>query len=415
MRRERAGYSVWQLGRVIPALLVAVLLMDVALRFVSIDPLTFRAWEALERNRPPGAAFEPNRRYYNARSYGDLAARGNFRELRQYRPDLFTTDALGYRNPPPVLNAEVSAILAGDSFTVGSGVSDNETLSSTLNRLGDCVVYNAGGDADRIVPDEILAVARRLHMRNRLVIRVYAERSWVPVPAVGRGMVARTLVARMPAEVRRLVGRLRGLVGVSPLQILTGRVMKVVADDRIFPNRYADNVIRATLYNGDTMLFLPDEVDNFYRRREIALDNWRWLRDELGKARVDLLVVLVPNKYTVYRSFLVDQRPGGQGADYLDRLERALRAGGIPVLNLTPVLSAEAARRVKHREYLYWLDDIHWNALGIALGAAVIREHWPLNEASCGTTLSRVDTSTTLPRSPGRRGLAVTVPPDQAP
>ena len=210
----------------------------------------------------------------------------------------------------------------------------------------------------------------------------------------------------MPAEVRRLVGRLRGLVGVSPLQILTGRVMKVVADDRIFPNRYADNVIRATLYNGDTMLFLPDEVDNFYRRREIALDNWRWLRDELGKARVDLLVVLVPNKYTVYRSFLVDQRPGGQGADYLDRLERALRAGGIPVLNLTPVLSAEAARRVKHREYLYWLDDIHWNALGIALGAAVIREHWPLNEASCSTTLSWGNTL---------RSQAVQKPGDQAP
>src|SRR5437879_5077864 len=287
MGREKAGYSVWQLGRVIPALLVAVLLVDIALRFASIDPLTFRAWEALERNRPPGAAFEPNRRYYNARSYGDLAARGNFSDLRQYRPDLFTTDALGYRNPPHLLDAEVSAILAGDSFAVGSGVSDDETLSSRLNRLGDCVVYNAGSNVDRIVPDEILDVARGLHMRNRLIIRLYAERSWNP--PIGRRLVVRTLVARMPAEARRLVGRLRGLVGVSPLQILSGRVMKAVSDGRIFPNRYAGNIVRATLRNGDTMLFRPDEVDGFYSRREVELDYWSWLRDELGKAHFDLL------------------------------------------------------------------------------------------------------------------------------
>jgi len=274
---------------------------------------------------------------------------------------------------------------------VGSGVSDDETLSSRLSQLSGCVVYNAGSDADRIVPDEILAVARRLHMRNRLVIRTFTEKSWVP--PVNRRMAVRTLMARMPAEVRRFVGYVRGLVWVSPLQILSGRVSKAVADDRILPNRYADNVVRATFSNGDTILFMPDEVDNFYRRRTIELDYWRWFRDELRKARLDLLVVLIPDKYTVYRPFLVDQPPAGQGAgDYLDRLERALRAEGISVLNLQSFLSAEAARHVQHREYLYWLDDIHWNPLGIARGAAAIREHWPLDEASCSATLSRVDT-----------------------
>ena len=274
---------------------------------------------------------------------------------------------------------------------MGSGVSDDETLSSRLSQLSGCVVYNAGSDADRIVPDEILAVARRLHMRNRLVIRTFTEKSWVP--PVNRRMAVRTLMARMPAEVRRFVGYVRGLVWVSPLQILSGRVSKAVADDRILPNRYADNVVRATLSNGDTILFMPDEVDNFYRRRTIELDYWRWFRDELRKARLDLLVVLIPDKYTVYRPFLVDQPPAGQGAgDYLDRLERALRAEGISVLNLQSFLSAEAARHVQYREYLYWLDDIHWNPLGIARGAAAIREHWPLDEASCSATLSRVDT-----------------------
>ena len=54
------------------------------------------------------------------------------------------------------------------------------------------------------------------------------------------------------------------------------------------------------------------------------------------------------------------------------------------MLNLAPVVEAEAARALRHGEYLYWLDDIHWNARGIALAAKAIREQWPLSERSCG-------------------------------
>src|SRR2546429_1254692 len=75
-----------QLGRVIPGLLAAVLLVDLALRlafafrFVPIDPLTFRPSDALLAYRPVGATFDPNHRYYNARSYGDVAGIGDLRE-----------------------------------------------------------------------------------------------------------------------------------------------------------------------------------------------------------------------------------------------------------------------------------------------------------------------------------------------
>src|SRR5437588_8061966 len=157
------------------------------------------------------------------------------------------------------------------------------------------------------------------------------------------------LEARTPARLRALIGRLRGLAAVGPLQVLSGRAVKAFEDDRILPNRYAGYVVKATLDNGDSMLFQSSEVNNFYRRREVRLDYWKWLWDTLQPAGFDLLVVLVPSKYTVYRPFLVDQPAGGgAGADYLDRLERDLRAAGIPTLNLTPFLSAEAARYLQH-------------------------------------------------------------------
>src|SRR5437016_1504134 len=87
-----------------------------AFRFVSIDPLTFRPSDALLAYRPVGATYEPNHRYYNARSYGDVAGIANLREPREYRSVVFTTDALGYRNPAHALHAEIGAILAGASF-----------------------------------------------------------------------------------------------------------------------------------------------------------------------------------------------------------------------------------------------------------------------------------------------------------
>ena len=114
------------MGRAIPAFLAVVFLADLAARWLPVDPLTFRAWEALTRYRPPGAAFEPNRRYVHPQSYGDSAAMGNLPERRQYRLETFTTDARGFRNTAAAV--PVTAILAGDSFAVGSGVSDRKSV-----------------------------------------------------------------------------------------------------------------------------------------------------------------------------------------------------------------------------------------------------------------------------------------------
>src|SRR2546427_10515024 len=103
-----------------------------------------------------------------------------------------------------------------------------------------------------------------------------------------------------------------------------------------------------------------------------------WLRDALWEAGHDLVVVLVPGKYTVYRPFLVDQRQPGEGAgDYLERLEGELRAMGVPVLNLAPFISAQAARHLERGQYLYLLGDLHWTARGSPLAPRAVPARRP--------------------------------------
>jgi hypothetical protein len=56
----------------------------------------------------------------------------------------------------------------------------------------------------------------------------------------------------------------------------------------------------------------------------------------------------------------------------LRALADRLRAAGVPVVDSTPLLAAQAAERLPRHEYLYWRDDTHWNAAGIRLAAEAV-------------------------------------------
>jgi hypothetical protein len=384
------------MGRAIPALLAAVFVADVAARFVPVDPLTFRAWEALSRYRPPGAAFEPNRRYVHGQSYGDAAAMGNLPDLRQYRPEAFTTDARGFRNMGTSEERPVGILLAGDSFAVGSGVDDGATLSTMMSGALGCRVYNAAGVLPD--PDRLRDLARDLGLHRGLVVHAYAEEVEPPSVPTSTKRELNRLIAGASSVVGRLAGLARGFVLVSPLRIASEKLFKQISNDRVLPNPYRTHVVRGTLANGDPILFVAAKLALVRSPRPVSADYWSWLDAELETAGLDLLVVLVPSKNTVYRSELVDPaRRDDERGDFMDRLAQALAAAGVAVINLTPALAREAARRAPARDYLYWRDDIHWNREGIRLAADTIAGH-PAFSGACErrhAAASRSHSSTT--------------------
>ena len=364
----------WAMGRVVPRVVLLACLGDVGMRMERIDPWTFRAWEALSAYRSPAAPFEADRRYEKGDSYGDLAALGNLPELRQYRSEVFTTDALGFRNPPEAANRTPAAIVVGDSFVVGSGVSDDETVTSRLGALLGCPVYNAGGIDPH--PDRILALARKLKLERGLVIHQFAEDFEMPAAPSGARRRYQRVLGAMGPGVGTLVGRVRGMLTVSPLQIACERALKGWENGRLLPNRYVGRVVRGRLTSGDSMLFMGYFFGKFHQKREVPTAYWTWLQKELRVGGLELAVVIVPSGYRVYRPFLVEPKssPDESVDDYPGRVEDELRRAGIPALNLTTTLSAAAAKGLPERQYLYWRDDIHWNAPGTAVAAEAIRE-----------------------------------------
>jgi hypothetical protein len=367
----------------VPVTIAAVFVADITLRLLPHDLFSFRAWEAM---RTPGedAPFLPSHRYHSDRTYGNLAAVGNLRALRQYRSVTFTTDELGYANPPDLARrGGAAAIVFGSSFAAGSELGDDSTLAAQLSRQTGRTVYNAGGGDPNLA--EIRSLARRLVAPGGLVIFEYPERRDVPLVTPGHvshktARCHEVLAPHSLTGVCPMLGWLDRHAAVSPLQILSQRGLRLLEDGRWLPNPYAATVLQARLRDGQDMLFLAEERVSFHLAAANApvVRYFRWLDTKLQRENIRLLVVLVPRKYTVYAPLLEPPDPGpDESAPYLDRVDRGLRAAAVPAVNLTaPFRTAAAAAVGRSEGSIYFPDDTHWNAAGAALAARDIARIW---------------------------------------
>jgi hypothetical protein len=371
------------LGNLIPLLLFATLLADIASRFVSYDAVCFRAWEAVQRfsRTGQGAPFEPNRTYSNDHAYGDLASLGNYPALRQYRKEVFTTDAFGFRNRANAAQP-YAGILVGTSFSAGCSLSDDETVSSRLEGLLGRPIYNAAG-ADLADERVLVEIVGRLKLTSGTVINEYDEASEAPYPAQVRSAASASRRDRLPVvlerrypELGRLHANVRGWLAESPLKLTLFVGFKHVENDSFLPNRFASAVVPDELVNGDPILFRAEQVSP--KRRPGSVDDavayWQALRQQLRAHDLELLVVLVPSQYIVYGPLSRNTPPSADRGDYLGAIERGLVASGVPVVNLTETFRAAARDGLEAHRYIYWHDDTHWNRDGAALAARKIAD-----------------------------------------
>jgi hypothetical protein len=364
----------WSLGYVAPRLIVLAALVDLSLRLVPSGWIGFDGL-AEYAYRLPGDAFARNYHLRGQHS-GNLASLANLPERRIYRSVSTTTDALGFRNAGPTV--DIAGVVVGDSFANDAVSSNDEQLSSQVGRYTGCRLYNAGAASQPEIQQpsgaRVMELARYLGMASGLVVVERVEQ----IERLGAHEF------RKPTEERPVFGRAPGALerarvwaSVSPARILAEGALKPLFNDILLPNVYRRAAIEKTLTNGDWMLFFEDEMSGYRTQRPVSIEYWKYLQSEVRPASLGVLVVLVPNKYTVYYRHLVDAEPFKPAPeDYLNATESALRAAGIPVVNLTAPLQREASAALRKNEYLYHRDDTHWNRAGIAVAAREIAQVW---------------------------------------
>ena len=390
--------SRWRVGFLLPRTLVACIVLDALLRFAPVGWRPMEAGEAEVRHRIQGEAFARNLHIESSAAYGDLARIGNFRELREYRSYSFTTDEHGFRKGRR--GSAAVAVVFGDSFAQAGR--DGETLADQLAQVIGCDVYNAAGpDAGFQNPEAplVTSITTRIPLRNGYVIverleRLFQGKKNSPETqessSLGAlvGDVFDLAVRRIPGvwRIARIMENVKERTGSSPLKVIAERAFLVLKDDRILPNSYSGNVVKATLSNGDWMLFYPEELATYEQRWPVDISYWTSVAPAFEKIGLTLVVVLVPNKYSVYHMLLADPPPVAvEPGELLQRAEAQLRAAGIIVVNLTRPLELAAAQDVERHEYLYWRDDTHWNERGVAIAAAEIARRVPGLRQACAS------------------------------
>lgn len=359
----------WSVGHLAPGLIALAVLVDLALRFVpsgwiGLDMMGMFAY------RLPDEAFARNYRA-QGRASGDLSSLANLPDRRIYRSVSVRTDAIGFRNAGAM--RDLAGLVVGDSFSNGGSSNDGD-LAAQVGQVTGCRLYNAAGQVKEIqapAPERLVALANYLKMRGGLVVVERLER--LGPPELPEPTAASPDFGRVPSVFERTLV----WAAVSPARLLGEAAFKHLLDDRFLPNGYRRAAIEKTLANGDWMLFYVDEMKNYERHRPASIEYWTRLRAGLAPASLRMLVVLVPNKYTVYYRHLLDAAPTVVAPEeYLTGVEAALVRAGVPVVNLTTALQREAAEALRRGEYLYHRDDTHWNDAGIAVAAREIARVW---------------------------------------
>lgn len=363
------------LPRLIWFLVLFAALADLGARLIPPQFLAFRAWEAVAVYPTGEGPFTPLS-VYSQNAYGDLANLANLPDLRQYRPERFTTDEFGFRNPPGAAAQSAAVLLLGDSFAAGSGLTDADTLSAQLAQLSGQRVYNAAGVTRWSTVSRLI---ERLRLKQGLVIFQVSERFDLPdsFKAGGAGFSQR-LIGRLVTEESpwfqraQAAGRLaQSLPAYSPLRITARRTVSTLENDRVFPRLPQRSVVRKQLQNGTPILFFRSEIENYQRLRPVSARSLVEMRTLIESTGNRFLVLLVPDKYNVYFPWLPGE-PAGHEPRYLDALVSQLQAERIAVLNLTPAFRRAAGEHLPAGSYIYYLDDTHWNRQGVQRAAQEI-------------------------------------------
>jgi hypothetical protein len=313
---------------------------------------------------------------------GELALTANLRRAEHRPPVTFRTDELGFRATPAADYRKPLAVLLmeGDSFTFGAALSDDETLAATLTQKLGVGVYNAGrmfSDPERLQELDWLLQNFGVNRPNTVVyvqlehVDLFIGQDWNshPMDKTGAALFGDRYV-RLRDNARYLRRWYMLWSEIAPVRIVAKRAYKWLADDRILPNMYRDYILDRSLPDGSRFLVDPRFIQRYKNPpsdtvTERTAEYMDWLRDELHKRDLSLVVLLLPESISVYDRWLLNSDERNTGDHYFDRLSYRLQRRHIPVLNGLEVLRKHAARDVASGTLSYYREDHHWTPVGV--------------------------------------------------
>lgn len=352
---------------VLVSLCVALTLCDLLLRPLIGDRLHYSPMNLHQRRLPalpmlgrwdPGVDF-------SGEVYGDLAAMTGMQAFREPRLVEFQTDAKGFRNGP--LRSPIDAIVLGDSFSAGVGVSQTKTWAALLGQRLGWSVYNLsypGGPYDQYINFSIETPELHLTRESQLIWTLYTGNDLDDTGCEKWDLDAlpwRTGVSAALVNYRTFRAR-------SPLRQAWDSI-------RSRWSGISDDVVVRSLPDDRSILFYrPQEIWGLRGRTDVERHpNFAKLQTTLREmnAKVDrmgirMTVIILPTKGEVYRWLLnPETQDNARSSGFAQAVLAACRQISLTCVDSRAYLESEA-RRIYDRshELLWWRDDTHMNDRG---------------------------------------------------
>jgi hypothetical protein len=306
--------------------------------FLPFNTFTYRPWEALLFNSEGLFPFYPDKTI-KMKSVGDLCHHTKFEIVKD---ENWITDKLGYRNTNFTESPDI--LLIGDSFIAGSSLDQDSTLSELLISKLNCKVYNM---APATFSDYIILKNYRLLKKPKIIIYSTVERT-IPPKLINDNNIQNISYPTAASFYSHKLKR------QYLLKFLNARILK-------------KNGIGIPGIKEKNMFFL-NGVNQVYPHKEI---NEAFLNILAYKEYCDLNGIIfyylpLPNKETVY----FENVPFDVQPSFLNQLNSILKEKNVRSINSISVFNKY---RLKNKEYIYHLDDTHWNSRGVNLIADEIK------------------------------------------
>ncbi|MBF0175249.1 MAG: SGNH/GDSL hydrolase family protein [Magnetococcales bacterium] len=285
--------------------------------------------------------------------FGDLRAMSSHMPpLEAPRTISCQTDSLGFRNTQDYHGQPF--LVVGDSFVVGVGNTQSQTLDRQLADRYGMQAYNLGhpGDASDYL-QRIQYFRAHFSERPKFLVFLFEGNDF---PAKDRPIAPQSWLRTLKENYALLSkNRFSNFITMKRNQIKVRRKNQDPGQDPAGSFMVGDREMAYyKLYRENTerthYVFPPGYVADLRLLLQLSHK-----------------VFFIPTKYRVYgpESTLPPQA-------YWERLNQVCQEAGTPCINLTAPMQIQARHHLEQGQTLWWRDDTHWNPLGIAVAAEVV-------------------------------------------
>jgi hypothetical protein len=287
--------------------------------------------------------------------FGDTYAVGGEKNFEiEPRTIRFKTDSLGFRNDDPYRGQKY--VLVGDSFVVGNGSSQEDTLQSQLKERYGIDTYSLaypGGIPEYV---KFILYLQGKYKDDFKVLLFLFEGNDFP-----ESYSRRELLTKKPF-LKALSQRYRAFFAETVLYRYTYSVASKWSKKTFTPRVLTVKGHRIADF--DQYVGVTDRKTFRFPERVIPMLS-------LVRDRIDH-IFFIPTKFRVYYPFLETGNQGPLPNAQWEAVKALSESWHIPCTDLTGPLIAESERLLKEDKFTYWKDDSHWNGNGIAVAARVI-------------------------------------------